>query len=145
MFKHRYLLSWLGMAALIHGCTYSDYDHYQVEPIAGDPPLFTVTTNLDTVDLPVVKDSLKVMYEVAIQDGEFYFLEAAVGNFLVYNSDSSQGSFWLYPDDVPMPGMDTLGLLFYYSSNTNSLGDVLGIESLNTYLKYAIDFRWPPL
>lgn len=121
---------------------YSDYDQFYVEPIADDPPIITASTNLDSLANPLVDDSLEVIYDIDIQNGELYFLEARVGNFLIYDSDTTHGSFWLYPDDVNMPGIDTLSLLIYYSSNTNSLGDVLGIEYLNTSLKYAINFKW---
>lgn len=141
MTGRRFFLALLGIAALIHGCMYSDYGHHFVEPVAGDPPVLSVATNLDTVINPEVIDSLEVIYEIDIQDGKLYYLDALVGNFLVYDSDTTRGSFWLYPDDVEIPGIDTLKLNMYYSSNTNSLGDLLGVEYLNTSLNYAIDFK----
>lgn len=140
MTSRRYIIALLGIAALIHGCTYSDYGHHFVEPVAGDPPVLSAVTNLDTLIYPEVIDSLEVIYEIDIQNGELYYLDALVGNSQVYDSDTTRGSFWLYPDDVEIPGIDTLKLIIYYSSNTNSLGDLLGIENLNTSLNYAIDF-----
>ena len=39
---------------------------FYVEPVAGDPPVITVSTNLDTLHSPQVNDSLEVEYLVEI-------------------------------------------------------------------------------
>lgn len=127
-------------ATIVSACVYSDFDQYFVEPIADEPPVISTTTNLDTMYNPEVIDSLEVIYDIDIQNGELYYLDATVGNYQVYDSDTTQGSFWLFPDDAQLPGIDTLKMKIYYSSNTNSLADVLGIEALNTRIEYAINF-----
>jgi len=142
MFTRRLILLLIGSICMLSACTYSDFGSHLVEPIADDPPVIAATTNLDTLINPEVSDSLLVIYDIAIQNGELYYLDASVSNFQVYDSDTAQGSFWLYPDDAQLPGIDTLKLAIYYSSNSNSLADVLGIEALNLSLKYAIDFKW---
>ncbi|MEN8202923.1 MAG: hypothetical protein ABFS28_10030 [Bacteroidota bacterium] len=141
MLKPRLILFIPVIVSLISGCIYSDFGSHLVEPIADEPPVISATTNLDTMYNPVVSDSLKVIYDIDIRNGELYYLDASVSNFQVYDSDTTQGSFWLYPNDAQVPGIDTLKLKIYYSSNTNSLADVLGIEALNISLKYAIDFH----
>jgi len=144
MFTQRLIILLLGTVSLISACEYADYGHHYVDPVAGDPPVISATTNLDTLDNPVVGDSLEVIYDIAIQNGDLYYLDATVSDSWVYDSDTTQGSFWLYPNDVQIPGIDTLNLKIYYSSNTNSLGDVLGIEALTISLNYAIDFNGTP-
>lgn len=144
MAKRIFITGIITLIALIHGCMYSDYGHYYVEPLADDPPIIVASTNLDTIYNPEVEDSLEVIYDIDIQNGELYYLDALVMERWVYDSDTTHGSFWLYPDDVQMPGIDTLIIDIGYSSNTNTLGDVLGIEAREIQLKYAIDFKWTP-
>lgn len=113
--------------------------HY-VEPTAGDPPLISVSTNLDTLYDPEVSDSLGVHYQVEITGGEFYYVYAELAQSLIFASDSSQGSFWITPFMADSSGIDTLHMEFYYSTNTNSLADMLGYEALIKYKKYALEF-----
>ena len=122
-------------------CFYSDAEMFEVEPISGDPPLFSVTTNLDTLFNPPVNDSLEVTFSVEISGGEFYYLYADVVNTTVYESDSSFGSFWIYPSLAVSSGVDTLYMEFYYSSNSNSLADKVGYEAIANLQKYAIFFN----
>ena len=131
-----------GMVFLINACMYSDNGVYTVDPVEGDPPVVHAVTSLDTIDQAVVNDSLEVFYEVSIQNGELYILDVLIGNAPIYDSDTTSGSFWIYFFDVQQPGIDTLRMNFYYSSNTNSLADVLGVEARDLGLKYAIDFKW---
>jgi hypothetical protein len=122
-------------------CYYSDSNIYYVDPVAGDPPLLSVFTNLDTLYNPPVNDSLEVIYQVEIEDGEFYNVYADVGSTAVFESDSSEGSFWISPVLADSSGVDTLYMEFYYSSNSNSLGDKFGYEALTEIQKFAIDFN----
>jgi hypothetical protein len=122
-------------------CYYSDSNIYYVDPVAGDPPLLSVFTNLDTLYNPPVNDSLEVIYQVEIEDGEFYNVYADVGSTAVFESDSSEGSFWISPVLADSSGVDTLYMEFYYSSNSNSLVDKLGYEAFVDYLNFAIDFN----
>ena len=132
----------LGIVCLINACSYSDDGLYRVDPVHDDPPLVWASTNLDSMENPVITDSLEVEYDISIQNGELYVLDVAVGNKSFYQSDSTNGSFWIYAYDSELPGIDTLRMNFYYSSNTNSLADKLGIEARDLGLKYAIDFNW---
>ncbi len=131
----------LGIVCLINGCIYSDEGAYYVDPVADDPPIVLASTNLDSIENPVVTDSLEVVYDISIQNGELYFLDVILGNKPFYDSDTAQGSFWIYASDSELPGIDTLRMDIYYSSNTNSLGDILRIEARELDLKYAIDFK----
>jgi hypothetical protein len=126
--------------ALLSACIYSDSDIYKVDPVADDPPVVSVVTNLDTLLNPRVNDSLEVIYELSIADGELYYVDAKVSDWTVHSSDTTHGSFWIYPTQSDETELDTLYMVFYYSSNTNTLADVAGYEALTTRLKYAIDF-----
>jgi hypothetical protein len=122
-------------------CFYSDSEVYYVEPIPGDPPLLSVSTNLDTLYNPPVNDSLEVIYQLEIAGGEFYYVYAEVAGSPVYESNSTHGSFWIKPSLADTSGVDTLYMEFYYSTNSNSLADKAGYEALIEYLKFAIDFN----
>ena len=123
---------------LLHACFYSDSEWYRVDPVADDPPIVTVVTNLDTLDNPRVNDSLQVIYDLSIENGNFYYLDAVVADQTIFQTDTTYGSFWIYPEQST--GVDTLYMDFYHSSNTNTLADVTGYEARITRLKYAIDF-----
>lgn len=126
--------------SLLNACFFSDPEFYRVEPVADDPPLVSVLSNLDTLDNPRVNDSLQVNFEVDVVNGEFYLLEALVSEGVVHSSDTAFGSFWIYPSQSDETGLDTLFLDIYHSSNSNSLADRTGWEASITYRKYAIDF-----
>ena len=136
-----FVLIVLGIVCLINGCIYSDDGIYRVDPVADDPPLVLASTNLDSIENPVVIDSLEVVYDISIQNGELYILDVTLGNQFLYESDTTQGSFWIYASDSEIPGIDTLRMNIYYSSNTNSLGDILAVEARDLNLNYAIDFK----
>lgn len=123
------------------GCFYSDTDMYFVEPVPGDPPQLTVTTNLDTLYNPLVDDSLEVTYLADITGGELYYVYAELAQSTVFESDSTQGSFWITPFMADSAGIDTLHMGFYYSANTNSLADLFGYEARVKYLDFALDFN----
>jgi len=121
-------------------CFYSDSEVYFVEPLAGERPLISVNTNLDTIVNPQVIDSLYVEYFTEITGGELYYVYAGLAGSLVFESDSLLGSFWINSSMADSAGIDTLYLEFYYSSNSNSLADKIGYEALVKELKYAIYF-----
>lgn len=132
----------LCILCLITACSYSDDGIYRVDPVPDDPPVVWATTSLDSIENPVITDSLEVEYIISIQNGELYLLFVTLGNETLYQSDTTNGSFWIYANDSELPGIDTLELNIYYSSNSNSLADKLGIEARDLGLKYAIDFNW---
>ncbi|TFH24031.1 MAG: hypothetical protein E4H10_11225 [Bacteroidia bacterium] len=126
--------------SLLSACYFTDSEWYKADPVADDPPEVSVITNLDTLYNPRVNDSLQVIYELSIVNGELYFMEAMVSDLTVHSSDSTYGSFWIYPSQSNETDLDTLYLDFYYSSNTNTLADIIGFEASITILKYVIDF-----
>jgi len=129
------------LLAGLPACIYSDAEMFEVEPVPGDPPVISVITSLDTLYNPLVNDSLEVIYNVEIDGGEFFYVYAGAVGTLVFESDSTYGSFWINPSLADTSGVDTLYMEFYYSSNTNSLADKVGYEALIKYLKFAIDFN----
>lgn len=130
-----------GMMLLFRSCFYNESDIYFVDVVPGDPPVFSVSVNLDTIIDAEVTDSLEVLYGVEIENGEFYVTQAFVSNTTIFLSDSLQNSFWLYPGDVDYPGLDTLYLYFYYSTNSNSLGDLVKAEANIVQRKYPVTFN----
>jgi hypothetical protein len=131
----------LGLLLLLPACFYTDSELYKVEPVAGDPPVFSVTTNLDTLYNPLVNDSLEVIYRVDIEGGELYYVYGVIAETQVFESDSIYGSFWINHGVAEEPGVDTLYLDFYYSSNSNSLADIVKYEALLTTLNLAVEFN----
>jgi hypothetical protein len=139
--KKLVLIIFAGIFALTRSCFYAESDVYFVDVVPGEPPLFSVAVNLDTIVEPEVVDSLEVWYGAEIENGEFYLAQAFVSNSVVFQSDSLQNSFWLYPGDVPYPGVDTLYVSFYYSTNSNSLADIVKLEANIVQRKYAVSFN----
>jgi hypothetical protein len=131
----------VGLLLMLPACFYTDSDLYEVDPVAGDPPVFSVTTNLDTLNNPPVNDSLEVIYRVDIEGGELYYVYGEIADTLVFESDSIYGSFWINHGVAEDPGVDTLYLDFYYSSNSNSLADIVNYEAILKTLKLAVEFN----
>ena len=129
------------LLSVLPACFYADSEMYEVEPIPGDPPLLTVSTNLDSLINPPVNDSLQVNYHVDISGGDFYYVYADVFETTIFESDSIDGSFWINRSMADSTGVDTLYMEFYHSSNSNSLADRVGYEALVEYLKFAVDFN----
>ena len=129
------------LLSVVPACFYSDSEMYEVEPIPGDPPLLTVSTNLDSLHNPPVNDSLQVSYHVDISGGDFYYVYADIVQTAIFESDSINGSFWIDRSLADSAGVDTLYMEFYHSSNSNSLADRVGYEALVEYLKFAVDFN----
>ena len=131
----------LAAVSLLSACYFTDSEMYRVDPVADEPPEVSVVTNLDTLLNPRVNDSLQVIYELSIVNGEFFFMDAEVSDGTIHSSDTSSGSFWIYPSQSNESDIDTLYMDFYHSSNTNTLADITGYEAHITSLKYAIDFK----
>ena len=127
-----------GLVAVIGACVYSESGIHYVDPVPGEPPTFQASTNLDTIPNAIVLDSLEVFYESEIENGEFYQVEAYSFDEIVYLSDSTYGSFWISYDSLYRTGMDTLSLFFIYSTNSNSLADIVGAEYNVFELEYPI-------
>jgi hypothetical protein len=141
MKKSGYILFTVLLLFLLKACFYSDTDIYYVDPVPGDPPEISVSTNLDTLINPQVNDSLKVIYTAEVVGGEYYYVYASVHNILIYESDLAEGSFWIQSSLADSSGVDTLLMQFYYSTNTNSLADLAGYDALEKKVKIAVDFN----
>jgi hypothetical protein len=139
--KKWYLMISAGMLILCHSCFYTETDIYFVDVVPGDPPVFSVSTNLDTIVDPVVSDSLEVIYEAEIENGEFYLVQSYLSDGFIFQSDSLQDAFWIHLEDEASPGLDTLYLYFYYSTNSNSLADLVKAEANIVQRKYPITFH----
>ena len=129
------------LTMLMAGCTYSDSEYYYANPFPGDTATVTVSTNLDTIDVAVISDSLLFKFSAEIENGELYFANASISSLTLYqyladyDPDTLTGpyvltdSFWIRSDLAPDTEIYPLLLTIYYSSNTNSLGDRLGVEA----------------
>jgi hypothetical protein len=141
MRKHIYIFLTGLFLAGIPSCIFTDSETYYVDPIPGDLPQILVSTNLDTLYNPPVKDSLQVSYLVNISGGDFYYVYADIVNKTIFESDSMEGTFWITGSMAESAGVDTLYMEFYYASNSNSLGDKTGFEALSEILTFAVDFQ----
>ena len=125
---------------LTQACSFNDSSLYRVDPQPDPPPEISIRTNLDSIAYPLVIDSLGVSYQLEISNGEFYYMEAEVNGTPLYVSDIKVDSF-LVPASVSLAsGDDSLRMTFYYSSNTNSLADIYGLEARFRKIAYAIYF-----
>lgn len=123
------------------GCTYMDQEIYYVVPVPSDSADIAVTTNLDTSEQVVITDSMMFRYRSEIEGGELYFAEATIGKLILYqlatnyDPDTVTGpyiltdSFWIRSDIAPATNIYSMQFSLYYSSNTNSLADFVGIEA----------------
>lgn len=139
------------LAALLPGaCTYSDFKEYWVEPVAGDSTSITINCNLDTLDQPLVTDSLMVAFSAEVENGALYYMAATLEQYLLHEMEYEVDrdtltaphavlDTFFVPDYVPVDSGDyELQLLFYYSTNSNSLADYFGVEFYQQDLVYLI-------
>ena len=138
--KKKLIIPFVIIALATGACTYTDNEEYYVEPVPGDPATISVSTNLDTILDPTVIDSLEVIFQVVIQNGELYQVDAFVIDTFLYSNDTIDGAFWVPFSAVDTPGIDTLRMQFYYSTNTNSLADIVGVEADILDLLFPVNF-----
>ncbi len=129
------------LAMFLAACSYSSSEIYYANPVPGDTATVMLSTNLDTIDTVVISDSLLFKYRAEIENGELYFTSASIGTTTLYqyatdyDPDTVIGpyvltdSFWIWSDPATDTGLYSLLFTLYYSSNTNSLGDQLGVEA----------------
>jgi len=135
------------------GCIYTNNDVYTADPVAGVPATVNLITNLDPDNPNPYVDSLQVIYEFTIENGELYFVEALIEQYSFYelrtdyDPDTVEGPYiqsdtiWLHVNVPPDSGIYSMYLTYFYSPNTNSLGDILGIEADVLDVEYLVDFK----
>lgn len=151
MVPNRILTLFTLMAWLVTGCIYSNSEVYTVSPVPGTPATVSASTNLDPDNPNPYNDSLRVSYDFSIDNGELFFVEGRIEQYPIYelvpDPDTTGGpyirsdTFWLSVVVPPDSGIYALYLSFFYSPNTNSLGDILGIEADVLELEYLVDFK----
>jgi hypothetical protein len=126
---------------LAAACSYNLSGDYPVEPLPGEPATISISFNLDTMEQPYPADDLEVIYDLELRNGELYYVECLLEDILVYDSVTASGSdtifdyfyltdtFAIAPEIELDSGVYSLYMNFYYSTNTNSLGDIFGLES----------------
>lgn len=140
----------ISFTLLLSSCIYSDEGEHYVIPVPGEPPVFSAQTNLDTFGIIETSGQVMVRYTAQIENGILYqvtgevdeteaydsllYLEANVGSGAKIISDS----FIIQKDVELLPGENVLSLYFYYSTNSNTLADLVGVESNITELFYFI-------
>lgn len=139
--RHAFISIFVVLAVLLAGCTYTNSEYYYANPIASDSAIVFVSTNLDTIDPIFVKDSLLFKYRAEIENGMLYLTNASIYSLNIYqfytdyDPDTIPGpyvlvdSFWIHSDMAVDSGTYPMIFEVYYSSNTNSLGDILGVEA----------------
>lgn len=149
MSLRRQLLPVLILLLSVTSCEYISQDIHYVEPEAGTEPLLLPLTNLEADSVYVVRDSMLVAYEVFLNAGELYYIEASIGNLVHYSHwpsyDPDTSGTWpvaadsFYLEDVFHldSGLHTLYMDFYHSTNSNSLADMLSLE----YEMYTLEYQ----
>jgi hypothetical protein len=108
-------------------CWLEDYHLYEVDVIFFRDSIYLVGTDFE---LTVISDTTLLVVE---PDTILEFVKDPI-----HNSYLLAGSF-LVTSRIPLePGEYPLCFSFYYSSNTNSLGDIYGLEAEVKDLEYTI-------
>lgn len=136
--------SYLGILLLMmmYSCIYSEDEEYFKDIVPGTPPSVSLSTNLDTIDVPEVFDSLEIQYIIEIEGGELIWSQFLLEDSIVFSSDSAPNRFWLV-NNLVYSGLLKLRMEAYYNSNTGSLADILGIEALRATHYNNVWFRTP--
>jgi len=121
-------------------CEYSERDIYYHSVIPGEPPSININTNLDTLEAPSIIDSLLISYEIMVAGGEFIWTRFLLSDSLIFYSDTATSSFWLKSEMATGSGTRELTMEAYYSTNSGSIADVLGIEAFKETIVYDIGF-----
>ncbi|MEN8156239.1 MAG: hypothetical protein ABFS10_04760 [Bacteroidota bacterium] len=140
----------LSLAIGMGACIYADSGIYTVDPVPGEKATVSVTTNMDTLVDPVLSDSLQVIYDFEIDNGELYYVESILEEtrvyelLLNYDPDTIEGpfgltdTFWIHRSVPVDSGLHSLSLRFYYSSNTNTMADLFRVEADELERAYPI-------
>jgi hypothetical protein len=141
----------------ISSCTYTNVDSVYIEPSADSQATISVVTSLDAdtlVSAPTITDTsgLQVIFEVEVNNGELYQIGAYFMDTTLYlnelwqsrQTDTLYASFIIRDSFEIPPTMQleqeihTLYLDFYFSSNSNSLGDIYALEAVLYPVEYDI-------
>lgn len=128
------------IACVVQSCIYNENDIYFNEIDISHLPVITIQLNLDSLDTPTVNDSLEVLFNISVEGGELYWTRFVISDSIVYANDTASDRFWLTSGLVVGPGTYTLEMDAFYSSNTGSLADIIGIEALMKSKYYEIRF-----
>ena len=136
--------SYLGIFLLLvmNSCIYSEEEDYFKDIVPGTPPNVSLSTNLDTINIPEVFDSLEIHYTIEITGGELIWSQFLLEDSIVFSSASAPNSFWLV-NNMYYSGLLKLRMEAYYNSNTGSLADIIGIEALRDTHYNNVWFRTP--
>ena len=130
-----------GLLIIMNSCTYTDDTEHFVSPVPGEPPVFSVQCNLDTLPLIRTDDEILVSYSAEIDNGVLYYVSAEVNELLTYDTlanlkaDSTTGalvlsdSFYVKKVVDLLPGENILDLYFFVSTNSNTIADLVGAEA----------------
>ena len=81
-----------------------------------------------------------ISYEIKVDGGEFMLTRFLLSDSLIFYSDTATSSFWLKSEMATGSGTQALTMEAYYSTNSGSIADVLGIEAFKETIVYDILF-----
>jgi hypothetical protein len=138
--RNREIITILLFILCTSSCTYTEDELYFNNVNPGEPPGISIFTNLDSIEVPSVYDSLLVLYEINVDSGDFIWTRFLLSDSLIFDSDTSSSGFWLKSDMANYFGKHTLTMEAYYSTNSGSLADIVGIEAFLETTIYDIWF-----
>ena len=146
-----FLAALAGLILFLNSCTYTNDGEHFVSPIPGDPPVFSVSCNLDTMLFIETSDSVFISYSAEIENGTLYVVAAEVNEQLTYDTVANleadtaarvlRDSFYVQKDVDLLVGENFLNLIFYISTNSNTLGDLYDVEADLRMSTYSIYLR----
>ena len=137
-----------GFLLFLNACTYTNDGEHFVNPVPGEPPVLSVSCNLDTFSFIETTDSVLISYTAEIENGFLSLVYAEVNELVPYDTLANleadtvpqvlRDSFYVAKDVDLLAGENILDLFFYTSTNSNTLGDLYNIEADMRTLTYSI-------
>jgi hypothetical protein len=123
---------------VVSSCYYVNNDAYFVDVQRGELPNVILTTNLDTVDSIIIRDSLLFKYEISIDTGNYYLSRLYLDNYYIFVSDSIRDSLWINPTYIDSSGVYLLEMLLYYQTNSGNLADKINTEFVQKDTSWSV-------
>ncbi len=113
---------------LFTSCSYSSNEFYFLEiPYTGLPEI-VLSTNFDTLENVLIRDSILFEYEVSIDTGKLYIARIYLGNYYIFSSDSIRNSLWINPTYLTNDGQYEMNMELLYKTTSGSLADRIDAE-----------------
>ncbi len=109
-------------------CYYSSDEFYFVDIPSTELPEIVLSTNFDTLETIIIRDSILFEYEVSIDTGRLYITRIFLSEFYIFASDSIRDSLWINPTYLTEDGQYEMNMELIYKTTSGSLSDRIDAE-----------------